>query len=1024
MKKITFWLFLLMFLQMSAQTGIVVVGANSGSNDAYSQPAPLQDYWKNSRQQYIYTASELLSAGLVAGNITKIGWNVTSIGTSGLEEGYTISMGTTTSSNFASTTFENVSNVVYGPTDFTPSATGQVMFTLTTPFVWDGTSNIIIQICEGATSGAYTTNVVTTYSTLTVNRSLYYTSDSVSACPTTTGTLTMNRPQLVIDGAVASCLPPTALSVSNITNSGASLSWTEPNGATSWSVEYGVSGFTQGGGTLLSSATNPQAVSGLLANTDYQYYVKSNCTSGASNWAGPYTFRTACSSVTSFSENFDTTSLGSLPSCWQKILSNGVSTYATVGVSTTASSSPNGVTMYNSSSPSASYIMLVCPVVSNLSAGTHRLVFKGNTSTATEDVIVGTMSNPADGSTFTPLQTVDLTTSYAQYIVNFASYTGTDSYIAFRKPNTSTYTYTYLDDIVWEPIPATAPACATGITATVNATCGNFPTTISWGAVSGADGYKLSIGTTAGGTDILNNSNLGNVTTYSFTGNLNTTYHYTLTPFNVVGDAVNCASQSFTTVATGCYCDPLYTTGKTSGDLISNISISGTTLANNTGTDAVNPAYTYFTGQPNYTGTLQAGSTYTVSVSVGSFGGQNVAVWIDYNDNYIFEASERVGYTTTSIASNGSATFSITLACNPPLGTHRMRVRDVWNTTGSSISPCATYGYGETEDYNVTVSAAVACPQPSNLSATAITPNSAILSWNIGCAETSWDVHVALAGSGAPTGTPSHPNATSPLTLSSLQPATAYEFYVRANCGTNGFSVWTGPFTFSTIALPPVNDDCTGAIALTAGGVFTDNAIIGTNVSATTGQNIPAPGCAGTLAGEVWFTATVPASGSITIETGNNGTILTDTGLAVYSGSCGNLVLVQCDDDSSADGNFSKVALTGRTPGEVLYVAVWEYGNDTQDTFKVSAYDASLASNTFDTGRFVYYPNPVKHSLTVSYDKNIDKAQIINLLGQVVKDVTINATESTIDMSSLPTGAYIVKFTSNTQVQTIKVIKE
>ena len=50
-------------------------------------------------------ASELSAAGLVAGPITEIGWVVTSIGTSTLEEGYKISMKSTTST-VLTTTFE------------------------------------------------------------------------------------------------------------------------------------------------------------------------------------------------------------------------------------------------------------------------------------------------------------------------------------------------------------------------------------------------------------------------------------------------------------------------------------------------------------------------------------------------------------------------------------------------------------------------------------------------------------------------------------------------------------------------------------------------------------------------------------------------------------------------------------------------------------------------------------------------------------------------------------------------------
>jgi hypothetical protein len=247
-----------------------------------------------------------------------------------------------------------------------------------------------------------------------------------------------------------------------------------------------------------------------------------------------------------------------------------------------------------------------------------------------------------------------------------------------------------------------------------------------------------------------------------------------------------------------CYCTPIYVDGTEDGDLISNIEITGTTLSNNSGAEPGGPSYTYYTGQPNYTAELQAGNTYTVNVTVGEFGGQNVAVWIDYNDNGLFESSERVGFTTAAIPADGSASFSITLACNPPLGTHRMRVRDVWNTTGASIDPCISYGWGETEDYDVTITAAVACPQPSNLSASEVTQTSAVLSWNAGCAETSWDVYIAEIGGGVPS-EPTVSNVVSPYLVSDLSAGTAYAFYVRANCEGDGFSLWTGPFEFLTL---------------------------------------------------------------------------------------------------------------------------------------------------------------------------------------------------------------------------------
>lgn len=154
------------------------------------------------------------------------------------------------------------------------------------------------------------------------------------------------------------------------------------------------------------------------------------------------------------------------------------------------------------------------------------------------------------------------------------------------------------------------------------------------------------------------------------------------------------------------YCNPAYVYGTQYGDLISNVAITGTTLSNNSGTSTSSPYYTYYNNLP--AAVMSAASSYQVQVSCGSFPYQAFAVWIDYNDNYTFEASEKVGFSTAyTTAAFQTVSFNINLACTPPLGTHRMRVRGVYYTPGASIDPCATYYYGETEDYNVQIIAAV-----------------------------------------------------------------------------------------------------------------------------------------------------------------------------------------------------------------------------------------------------------------------------------------------------------------------------
>ena len=90
-----------------------------------------------------------------------------------------------------------------------------------------------------------------------------------------------------------SCNFPESLSVSNIGNTSANLSWTEIGTATEWQIEWGESGFEQGMGTIINTNSNPYSLTGLTALTRYDFYVRSVCNEGgASSWIGPCTFLT------------------------------------------------------------------------------------------------------------------------------------------------------------------------------------------------------------------------------------------------------------------------------------------------------------------------------------------------------------------------------------------------------------------------------------------------------------------------------------------------------------------------------------------------------------------------------------------------------------------------------------------------------------------------------------------------------------------------------------------------------------
>ena len=292
------------------------------------------------------------------------------------------------------------------------------------------------------------------------------------------------------------------------------------------------------------------------------------------------------------------------------------------------------------------------------------------------------------------------------------------------------------------------------------------------------------------------------------------------------------------------------------------------------------------------------------------------------------------------------------------------------------------------------------------------------------CPTGSPDLATLIVTSGG-TGLVWYDAATSGNVLPATTVLTATTYYVSS---INSACESTGRLAIVTVEnclQAPVNDACAGAIALTPGGVFSDYPQTGTTIGATLVDNL-IPSCQANIANNVWYSVLVPASGSITIETATSGSTLDDSVIVALSGTCGALTQIGCDDNSST-GFFSLLTLTGRTAGEVIYIGVYRYsfaGSGTDDTFQVSAYDGSLATTSFDSANFAYYPNPVKNTLNLSYTQNISNVVVFNLLGQEVLSKVVNANQSQIDMSNLPTGAYLVKITTDNQVKTIKVFKE
>jgi hypothetical protein len=142
---------------------------------------------------------------------------------------------------------------------------------------------------------------------------------------------------------------------------------------------------------------------------------------------------------------------------------------------------------------------------------------------------------------------------------------------------------------------------------------------------------------------------------------------------------------------------------------------------NNTSTcdpDANFPyAYSWF---GNLSTTVEQGVTYSISAStLSSTNQQGFAVWIDWDNNGTFDASE---YTPFPLITSGSSTTTSTTITVPPLapvGNHRMRVRNNFSALPTNAQACALLSYGETEDYTVNITAA----SPMTYTSSTVTQN-------------------------------------------------------------------------------------------------------------------------------------------------------------------------------------------------------------------------------------------------------------------------------------------------------------
>ncbi len=136
-----------------------VIGAGTTSNFGAS---PYYGGWEDSRIQMIYTAAELNGMGFAGGKITGLAFNISTVNSSAPYNGFTIKMGCTSTTDFTGATqFEAGLAQVYNNPSFNP-AVGWNIHTLDNAYEWNGTSNLIVEVCFDNTAWTSTDQVIQT----------------------------------------------------------------------------------------------------------------------------------------------------------------------------------------------------------------------------------------------------------------------------------------------------------------------------------------------------------------------------------------------------------------------------------------------------------------------------------------------------------------------------------------------------------------------------------------------------------------------------------------------------------------------------------------------------------------------------------------------------------------------------------------------------------------------------------------------------------------------------------------------
>jgi len=179
--------------------------------------------------------------------------------------------------------------------------------------------------------------------------------------------------------------------------------------------------------------------------------------------------------------------------------------------------------------------------------------------------------------------------------------------------------------------------------------------------------------------------------------------------------------------------------------------------------------------------------------------------------------------------------------------------------------------------------------------------------------------------------------------LGGLTPGSSYYLRLYSLAANNYMD-----FNFCLVDITlPQNDECINATQLNVTNGFCVSPIIGNLKNATVSPGFATPSCVGLLTGEnLWYRVIIPASGSIVAQTTAINDDVNDLVMEAFVGSCGSLTSVGCDDDGNPDPGQAtfhpRIELSGRTPGEIIFLRVVPKGTINRGPFAICAWDPTV----------------------------------------------------------------------------------